>query len=104
MPNASPVLLVGTMKGAFILRPDKAREKWGMEGPYLRGHAVYAMALDTRAGRNRLFATAMNSHFGTVLASSDDLGKTWSIREEPNIAFAEGTELALKQNWQIVHG
>src|SRR5687768_9531160 len=102
--NSTPLLLVGTMKGAFILRPDKARKKWEMEGPYLRGHAVYAMALDTRGGRNKMFATAMNSHFGTVLASSDDLGKNWHIPEEPNVAFPESAELSLKQIWQIAPG
>lgn len=102
--TSTPLLLVGTMKGAFILRPDKGRKKWEMEGPYLRGHAVYAMAMDTRAGRNKLFATAMNSHFGTVLASSEDLGKSWNIPEEPNVTFPEGSELALKQIWQIAPG
>ena len=92
------------MKGAFVLRPDDARRSWKVEGPYLRGHSVYAMALDTRAGRKRLWATAMNSHFGTVLASSDDLGATWTIPEEPNVKFPEGSELSLKQIWQIAPG
>ena len=102
--QSAPLVLVGTMKGAFLLRPDRRRKKWTVEGPYLRGHAVYAMALDGRAGRQRLWATAMNSHFGTVLASSDDLGKSWAIPEEPNVAFPEGAELSLKQIWQIAVG
>jgi hypothetical protein len=78
--------------------------KWEVNGPYLRGHAVYAMALDARAGRKRLWATAMNSHYGTVLASSDDLGESWNIPEEPNVAFPEAAELSLKQIWQMAPG
>jgi hypothetical protein len=30
------LLLVGTMKGAFILRSDSARASWDIGGPYSR--------------------------------------------------------------------
>ena len=40
------LLLVGTMKGAFILRADAGRAtKWEMGGPYFPGSAVYAHGL-----------------------------------------------------------
>ena len=40
--NNDVLLLVGTMKGAFILRSKRARESWDVGGPYFPGSAVYA--------------------------------------------------------------
>ena len=34
------IVLVGTMKGAFILSSDAARKKWTVEGPHFPGEAV----------------------------------------------------------------
>ena len=45
------VLLVGTMKGAFVLRGGAGRRDWEVGGPYFPGSAVYALADDARAGR-----------------------------------------------------
>ena len=39
------LLLVGTMKGAFVLRSDKARKKWSVGGPYSVGSPVYCHGL-----------------------------------------------------------
>lgn len=50
------LLLVGTMKGAFILRADAERRQWDVGGPYFPGSAVYGMAFDARAGRHRIWA------------------------------------------------
>ena len=47
------LLLVGTMKGAFVLRSNAARGRWDVGGPYFQGQAVYALAFDGRAGRIR---------------------------------------------------
>ena len=52
--NGDVLLLVGTMKGAFILRAKPSRKKWEIGGPYFPGSAVYAMAYDGRAGRHRI--------------------------------------------------
>ena len=49
-------MLVGTMKGAFILRSEKARKNWKIDGPYFKGEAVYALLHDTRAGFTEHFA------------------------------------------------
>ena len=38
------LLLVGTTKGAFLLRSNTHRTRWEVGGPYFHGHAVYAMA------------------------------------------------------------
>lgn len=97
-------LLVGTMKGAFLLRSDDARKKWRLEGPHFQGFAVYALLQDSRAGRNRTFAAANNPFFGSALRSSDDQGRTWSEPERYTIKFPEDSGRALKQIWQITPG
>jgi photosystem II stability/assembly factor-like uncharacterized protein len=98
------LLLVGTMKGAFLFRSDGAREKWDVAGPYFPGRSVYAMNFDERNGRQRLWAAVNSSYWGSFLSSSNDLGKTWSDPEAYNIKFPEGSEVSLKQIWQIVPG
>ena len=104
-PRAGDVLvLVGTMKGAFILRSDEQRSKWEMGGPYFPGSAVYALAYDGREGRQRLWAGPASMHWGALLSSSDDFGRTWTNPEAANVKFPEGTGAALKNIWQIVAG
>lgn len=98
------LLLVGTMKGAFILRSDGARRRWNVGGPYFPGSAVYAMAYDGRAGRQRLWAAPASMHWGSLVVSSDDFGRTWTDPEEAPVKFPETAETALKQIWQITPG
>lgn len=98
------MLLVGTMKGAFVFQADSKREKWRAEGPYFPGEAVYALLHDSRAGRNRMFSSTWSHHWGGTLRRSDDFGKTWSGPERSNIRFPEGSNLALAQIWQLVPG
>ncbi len=75
-----------------------------MGGPYFPGSAVYAIAYDGRAGRNRLWAGPTSMHWGGLLRTSDDFGRTWTNPEEANVKFPEATGAALKQIWQIVPG
>ncbi len=104
-PNAGDaLLLVGTMKGAFILRAESGRRAWEMGGPYFPGSAVYAIAFDGRAGRQRLWAGPHSMHWGGLLRSSDDFGRTWTNPETANVKFPEGAGAALQQIWQIVPG
>jgi serine/threonine protein kinase len=69
------LLLVGTTKGAFLLRSSGRRSRWDVAGPYFHGHAVYAMAYEARRGLHRLWASTSN-FWGTFLRSSDDFGRT----------------------------
>jgi photosystem II stability/assembly factor-like uncharacterized protein len=101
--NGDVVLLVGTMKGAFIFR-SAGRRDWESGGPYFPGSAVYALAYDARGARHRIWAGPNSMHWGGMLQSSDDFGKTWTIPQEANVKFPEGTGAALKQIWQIVSG
>src|SRR5437879_4512478 len=95
------LLLVGTMKGAFMFRSDAAREKWEEAGPYFPGRSIYAMDFDGRNSRQRLWAAVNSSYWGSFLSSSDDFGKKWSDPESYNIKFPEGLDVSLKQIWQI---
>jgi hypothetical protein len=95
------LLLVGTMKGSFILRSSEKRAKWDAGGPYFPGSAVYAMAYDGREGRHRIWAGPQSMHWGALLRSSDDFGKSWTNPEEANVKFPESAGAALQNIWQI---
>lgn len=109
MPNPNQVdvksgdnlLLVGTMKGAFLFRSDDQREQWEEAGPYFPGRSIYSLAFDGRNARQKLWAAVNSPYWGSFLSSSNDFGKTWSDPETYNIKFPEGSEVSLKQVWQI---
>ena len=98
------LLLVGTMKGAFLFWSDADRREWRMGGPHFRGEAVYAMAFDQRGGRRRVLAGGQSMHWGSVVRASDDFGQTWSAPDRQNVRFAEGSGDALANIWQIRPG
>jgi len=97
-------LMVGTTKGAFLLRSDGSRRRWAIDGPHFPGEEVYALAFDQRGGRRTLWAAPGNPFFGTTLRRSEDGGATWSAPEDRPVAFPEGSELSLKRIWQIRPG
>ena len=104
-PNPGDVMvLAGTMKGAFVLRSDNARQSWDVGGPYFPGRAIYALTYDDRNGRNRLWAAVNSSYWGSYLSSSDDYGKTWTEPEAYGVKFPESADNAVKQIWQIALG
>jgi photosystem II stability/assembly factor-like uncharacterized protein len=98
------LLLVGTMKGAFLLWSDEKRKKWVVEGPHFKGEAVYAMAFDDRDGKQRIFAAPRSMHWGATVRSSDDFGETWTSPERQNVRFPAESGQALAQIWQIRPG
>jgi len=102
--NDEALLLVGTMKGAFVLRSDKSRKKWKIEGPHFRGEAVYALLHDTRGDRPRTFAATNSMHWGPTLRTSNDNGATWSQPGPQTVRFPADSGRALTQIWQIVPG
>jgi len=97
------LLLVGTTKGAFILRSNAQRGRWEVGGPYFHGHNVYAMAFDGRGGQHRIWASTQ-SYWGTLLRSSDDFGKSWTNPQQAPIRFPSDTGVSLKNIWQIALG
>jgi photosystem II stability/assembly factor-like uncharacterized protein len=104
-PKKGDVLvLVGTTKGAFLLRSNGARSRWDVGGPHFPGQQIYALALDQRGGRQRLMAGGSSDHFGPVLHLSDDFGAHWTYPERAPVRFPEDTGATLKRIWQIVPG
>jgi photosystem II stability/assembly factor-like uncharacterized protein len=104
-PSAGDVLpLVGTMKGAFLLRSGGERKEWRMEGPHFRGEAVYALAFDQRGGRRRILASGQSMHWGSMVRTSDDFGATWSSPDRQNVRFPEDAGRALANIWQLRPG
>ena len=98
------LVLVGTTKGAFLLRSDRKRKRWDVGGPYFPGHSIYALAYDGRAGRRRIWAAASSMHFGATLHSSDDFGRKWTDPETASVRFPQSTDKALAQVWQLTPG
>jgi serine/threonine protein kinase len=94
------LLLVGTTKGAFLLRATGRRSRWDVAGPYFHGHAVYTMAYDGRGDRHRLWASTQN-YWGTFLRSSDDFGRSWTNPLEANVKFPPECGTSLNNIWQI---
>src|SRR5215469_6491802 len=97
------LLLVGTTKGAFLLRSNQKRTRWEVGGPYFHGHAVYAMAYDDRGGQHRIWASS-TSYWGTLLRSTDDFGKSWTNPSVAPIRFPADAGVSLKNIWQICLG
>jgi hypothetical protein len=98
------LMLVGTMKGAFALRSNSARDKWEVGGPYFPGRAIYALAYDDRNGRSRVWAAVNSPHWGSYLSSSDNFGRNWTEPETYSIKFPSDSDTSLKQIWQISLG
>ena len=97
------LLMVGTVKGAFLLRSTFDRRRWDVAGPYFHGQSIYALAYDGRDDRHRLWASTY-SYWGTYLRSSDDFGKVWTNPFEANIKFPADSGASLKNIWQICLG
>ena len=101
-PKKGDVLvMVGTMKGAFVLRSNAGRKRWDVGGPYSIGSPVYTMGFDNRKGRNRLWWSQQSFRWGSSLISSDNYGKTATEPETYSIKFPEESGLTLKNIWQL---
>ncbi len=89
------VVAVGTVKGAFLI----GRE--GISGPLFQGDRVPSFAIDTRRDPPRMLAGTVSDHWGPVIRTSDDSGRTWTDPEERPIRFPADTDTALAQIWQL---
>jgi hypothetical protein len=69
-------VLVGTRKGAFILKSDGKREHWKISQPHFAGWEIYHLK-GSPAEPNRLFASQTSGWFGQMIQRSDDGGENW---------------------------
>jgi photosystem II stability/assembly factor-like uncharacterized protein len=102
--NGDVLLAIGTTKGVFLLQAAGSRRRWRRSGPRFPGQSVYALAYDGRGGRTRLLAGVQSSHWGSLVATSDDFGKTWREPKSATLRFPDDTKTALRQIWQLVPG
>src|SRR5438105_2992785 len=75
-------LLIGTRKGAFIVRGDRSRRTWKLSAPMFLGHIIHHLVLDPR-DRRTLLAAARTGHLGPTVFRSTDFGKTWKEARNP---------------------
>ena len=87
---AQLLVLVATRKGLFVLKSDRRRRSWSMEGPHFLGQVVHHAVLDPRDGRT-LLAAVKAGHLGPTVYRSVDLGQGWQEAESPP-AFARAAE------------
>ena len=92
----SVTALIGTDKGGFILRSDKKRAKWDIQGPVFKGWKVTTAS---RAPDGRVFAATASQVYGPALHTSTDL-KNWTQIDQPP-AWPEGSERKLNQIWTL---
>ncbi|MFI5046560.1 MAG: WD40/YVTN/BNR-like repeat-containing protein [Acidimicrobiia bacterium] len=83
-----PILLIGTRKGAWLLRADSSRERWEMAGPMFLGHVCHHLVADPRESGTWLLA-AKTGHLGPTVFRTHDAGATWTEAARPP-AFREG--------------
>jgi len=88
--TGSVTLLIGTRKGAFKLRGDRARRAWQLSNPIFLGHIAHHLVLDPR-DRRTLLAAARTGHLGPTVFRSRDFGKTWTEAKVPP-AFPKAPE------------
>lgn len=74
------VVLVGTAKGAAILRSSPARDRWEIEGLLFKGWRVTAA---TRDPGGRFFVAVAHETFGPTIMSSDDLKEFRKAEQGP---------------------
>ncbi|QFS84356.1 BNR/Asp-box repeat protein [Roseivivax sp. THAF40] len=77
MASDGLTVLVGTTKGAFLLRGDAARRDWEVEGPHCDGWAINHFASDPETGT--LWAGGGGEWTGAGVWRSEDGGATWEL-------------------------
>ncbi|MGE3361707.1 MAG: WD40/YVTN/BNR-like repeat-containing protein, partial [Acidimicrobiia bacterium] len=79
-------LLIGTRKGAWILRDDGARTHWTASEPMFLGHIIQHLVAGPSG---TLLAAAKTGHLGPTVFRSTDGGASWTEASRPP-AFAPG--------------
>ena len=80
--SGAVTLLIGTRKGAFILKSDRTRRTWKVSAPLFLGHIIHHVVCDPRDRRTMLMA-ASTGHLGPTIFRSTDAGKTWKESPAP---------------------
>ncbi len=82
MPKKQASLLIGTIKGGFVLDAGPGRRSWKIRGPFQFGQVVNDFRLDPRDGRT-LLLSATGGHLGPTIYRSTNRGRTWTEAKRP---------------------
>ena len=94
------LLLIGTKKGAFILKSDAERQSWDLRGPFCECWPINHVIADPASGA--IYGAGGNEWFGPAVWKSDDLGATWSHSSD-GLAYATGED-PIKSVWSLAAG
>ncbi len=95
------ILMVGTVKGAFIFHSDRSRREFKMAGPYFKGQEVFSAAYLPDKNAPRMLMGAKSQHWGSTVNWSEDFGASWHEPADGNIKFPAGSELSLNAIWAL---
>jgi len=92
--------LLGTKKGAFILKSDSGRSDWELSGPFCEHWPINHVVADAATGT--LYAAGGNEWFGPAVWKSTDRGATWTHSSQ-GLAYAEGKD-PITAVWSLAVG
>src|SRR5216683_6557898 len=92
--NNDVLLLVGTMKGLFLLRSGSGRRRWDVGGPHFPGRSVYGVAYDGRDGRRRIWGASEHALGGRALLDRRLRPPVGPARDTPGPLSGAGRRLA----------
>ncbi|MCA8959025.1 MAG: exo-alpha-sialidase, partial [Planctomycetes bacterium] len=92
----SAVVIIGTAKGAFVLRPDATRAHWSIEGPLFRGWKVTA---SSRSQDGTYFLGTASFVYGAAIHRSKDLSEFRHVEAGPR--YPDGGDRKLNQIWKL---
>jgi hypothetical protein len=95
------ILMVGTVKGAFIFRSDRTRREFRIAGPYFKGMEVFSTAYLPGPNAPRILVGVKGQHWGSTVNWSDDFGASWHEPAEGNVKFPAASNLALNAIWAL---
>lgn len=93
-------LLVGTVKGAFILRANGTRSSWKLDDPILFGSVIDHFVQDPRR-REVLMIGTRTGHMGPTAMRSPDAGRKWQPAAKPP-AFRKAKKTEPKRSVESV--
>ena len=73
------LLLVGTKKGAFVLRGDPDRARWNVEGPFCETWPTLHVNADPQTGHLYAGTAGFEGFKSAGVWRSADLGQTWTF-------------------------
>jgi hypothetical protein len=95
------LVIVGTVKGAFIFRSDSYRRQFQIAGPYFKGMAVYSTEYLPDKRTPRILLGNLSTHWGALVSWSDDFGASWHEPADGNVKFPAGSGLSLNAIWAL---